>query len=450
MVNYHVMKLKYNIYSAFAGGFAHITFGVLCACAVAGCGCDRADPADSGEPAAANAPAEPAAKKKTSSTEFSPIAKRFKPEDVLFTVNGAPVTRADYDLRSNLRGKTYRYMKRLPLNGPSKEAERFQKNSAMAVVEELIRCRLVEAAAAAAGVAARPETLEAKKKEVLAGIGRPKDTFDTIVKRFGGKYGKALEDSVAYDALESDYLEVFSTNSLTVVTKEEIEAQKAANVEFNAEIARLNAASREKALAAKAEILEKGRLFKDVAKERAELFPEQGEFWDVLEVDELEASDPFARWLAGSDVGDISEPLDFEDGLGIVGVVSKTRSDSSVHPGEEADMYELVRILFKAYVPRDMLDTDEEWTQAILDFRRSEAMKALGKELLGKADLQFPNGNDIFDRKPPRKAKKPAAKKPAEKKPADGKPEKEPAKAPANGPGNGSAEGSGGKAGESV
>ena len=77
---------------------------------------------------------------------------------------------------------------------------------------------------------------------------------------------------------------------------------------------------------------------------------------NVVELAELEASDPFAQWLARAEVGDISQPIDFDDGLAIVGLVSKVKSDSSIHPGEEADMYEVVRVLFKAYVPREMLE----------------------------------------------------------------------------------------------
>lgn len=352
--------------------------------------------------------------KRVDERNFSPLSPRFKPSDAIIRVNGRDITKAEYDLFCNLQGQIYCLKRNFPLKGKrNKELDRYLKNIAMKGIQALVRREEMRQVAEKAGVTASEVNIARIKKEFMESIGRPKDTFESVVKRLGPKFGPALEASILADARDETYLEKWSPTNLIEVTQKEIDDQKAFNVKFNKQIAEMNAASHRKAEEARKEILEKNRLFKDVAKERAELFPEQGERWDVVELAELEASDPFAQWLARAEVGDISQPIDFDDGLAIVGLVSKVKSDSSIHPGEEADMYEVVRVLFKAYVPREMLETDEEWRDAILEYRRNEARRALGAELSANVQIEFPNGESIFDVKP---KKKPGKAKPASNK----------------------------------
>lgn len=390
---------------------------VVAAVAFALSGCGKGDGAaesgaaeaaavESGDAAAAGGNNAKDAAKVPEERNFSPLSPRFKPEDAIARVNGHDITKAEYDLWCNLRGQIYCIRHRLPLKGKNKELDRFLKSSAMRVLQELVKRELVRGAAEKAGVEPTDEQVAEKEREFMESLGRPKDPFASVVKRLGPKYGPALADEIRRGALEDAYLEKWATNNLSVVTKEEIDEQIAFNVKFNEEIAALNAESHRKAEAARAEVVEKGRYFAEVAKERAELCPEQGARWDVIELDELEASDPFAQWLAKAETGDISGPIDFDDGLAIVGVVSKDKNESSIHPGQEVDMYEVVRILFKAYVPRTMLDTEEEWREAMLEYRRAEARKALGAELNAAAEIEFPNGEQIFDAKKPKKGPK--------------------------------------------
>lgn len=363
--------------------------------------------------------------KRVDERNFSPLSPRFKPSDAIIRVNGRDITKAEYDLFCNLQGQIYCLKHSYPLKGKrTKELDRYLKNLAVKGIQALVRREEMRQAAEKAGVTASEENIKRLKRDFMMSIGRPKETFESVVKRLGPKFGPALEASVLADARDETYLEKWSPTNLTVVTQEEIDKQKAFNVEYNKQIAEMNAASHRKAEEARKEIIEKNRLFKDVAKERAELSPEQGERWDVVELAELEASDPFAQWLVKAEVGDISQPIDFDDGLAIVGLVSKVKSDSSIHPGEEADMYEVVRVLFKAYVPREILETDEEWRDAILEYRRNEARRALGAELSANVQIEFPNGESIFNVKP---KKKPGKAKPASNKkkgPAGKKPMK--------------------------
>ena len=372
-----------------------------------GCGCGSTPAKPPEKPSETPVEAEKETAQKTQKdVEFSLISPRFKPEDVLFTVNGRPVTRADYDLWCNLRGRLFCLSRRLPLTGKGKEVNQYMRAMAVRVFPELTRKELVADAAAKAGVEPDEAGLRDAEADLLESIGQTRSTFASVVKRLGPKYGSALTDFVRYNALEKAYLEKWATNDLNNVTAEEIEKQRQFNIEFNKKTDELNAESRQKALDAKKEIIEKDRQFAEVAKERADMNPEEGDRWQVFELAELEADDPFAQWLASAEVGDISDPIDFDDGLAIVGLRSKEPGNSAERPGEEVDFYDVVRILFKAYDKLEIPETDDEWSDAILDHRRREAIRALGKELLENADIQFPNGEDIFDEKTAKKGKK--------------------------------------------
>ena len=345
---------------------------------------------------------------------YSPLSPRFKPEDVIVRVNGHDITKADYDLWCNLRGQIFCLSQKLPLKGKDEKLDIFLHNSAAAVLQELTRRELLRQAAEKAGVEASEAHIARIKKEFLKRINSPKESFESIKSRLGGRFGQALEDSIRADARDETFLEKWSTNSLTVVTQKEIDDQKVHVANVNKRLEELNAANHRKALEARAEILEKGRSFREVAKEYAELCPEQGERWDVVELDELEATDPFAQWLIVAKVGDISQPMDFDDGLAIVGLVSKEKTDDNAPPGKETYMYEVVRVLFKAYVPLEPPETDKEWREVMLKYRRNEAGKALVDELYNSANIEFPNGNSIFDvKEPPKKTPQKGRKKDA-------------------------------------
>ena len=377
--------------------------GLIGTLLVQGCGCDSTPPEPAEKPAGTGDTVAPKAQE---TADFSMISPRLKPEDVLFTVNGRSVTRAKYDLWCNLRGRLFCLSRKLPLNGKGKEFTQFMRAMATRVFPELTRMELVAGAAEKAGVAPDEAGIREAEAEILESLHQPRAKFSSIASRLGPKYGPALEDFARYNALEKAYVRHWATNDLDNVTDEEVAAQKKFNADFNLHADELNAESRRKALDAKKEIVEKERQFAEVAKERAELNPEEGERWQVFELAELEADDPFAQWLARAEVGDISDPIDFDDGLAIVGLRAKDPGNSAERPGEEVDFYDVVRILFKAYDKLDIPETDDDWRDAILDHRRREAVRTLGKELLENADIQFPNGEDIFDEKATKKGNK--------------------------------------------
>lgn len=374
--------------------------GVLAILGFAGC-TDRDQKPQNVKPSAPETP-----RKKAPKPDFSPLSPRFKPEDAILRVNGVDITKADYDRWLNLKGRLFRLKKHQSLTGPDDESDRFLRNSAVSAIGEIVRRELMRQAAEKAGVAATKELVREKESELLENIGCQKESFKSVCARLGPVYGPALKASVEADARDAAYLVSWSTNNLTVVTDDEIAKQKAYMREKVKELNAKNAETREKAIAARKEIVEGGRMFADVAKERADLCPEQGEKWEIFELAELEAGSPLARWLSNAETGDISEPLDLDDGIAIVGVVSKVDGESAENPGATVDMFECVRILFTAYDPPQLPEDDDEWREAMLDYRRSSAMIELGKVLTDAASIEYPNGRQIFNVGKQKKGKK--------------------------------------------
>ena len=131
-------------------------------------------------------------------------------------------------------------------------------------------------------------------------------------------------------------------------------------------------------------------------------------------------------------VGDISDPLAYDDVIAIFGLVRMY--DGEAPDGYEAmKQYELVRCSFHAYEKIEEPEDKEELRAGMLEERRAAVIRELGSKLLESAKVEFPKGEDIFNElrppppKPPAKKKnkkkaKPAEGKPAEAKPAEAKP----------------------------
>jgi hypothetical protein len=380
--------------------YKSVALGALVLLGFAGC-TDREQKPQPEKPTAPETP-----RKKVAKPDFSPLSPRLKPEDAIIRVNGVDITKADYDRWLNLKGRLYRMKKRRSPMSADEESDRFMRNSAVSAIGEIVRRELMRQAAEKAGVAASEELLRQKEAELLENIGCEKEGLKSVCAKLGPVYGPALKASVEADAREAAYLQSWSTNSLTVVTDEELAKQKAYMRDKLVELKAKNAEAFEKAAAARKEIVEGNRMFADVAKERADLCPEQGAEWEIFELAELEAGTPLARWLSNADTGDISQPMDLDDGIAIVGVVSKVAGESSEHPGETVDMFQCVRVLFTAYDLPQLPEDDDEWRESMLDYRRAAAIKALGKELTDAANIEYPNGTQLFNVKKPKKGKK--------------------------------------------
>ena len=103
------------------------------------------------------------------------------------------------------------------------------------------------------------------------------------------------------------------------------------------------------------------------------------------------------QWLARSDTGDISDPIDLDDGISIVGIKAKYESDISESNKPPVYAYEVVRCPFFAYERQDDFEGDRKAIEEdILDNRRQLAMRELHDRLTKDAKIEFPCGNNLF------------------------------------------------------
>lgn len=346
-----------------------------------------------------------------------------RPADVLISLNGEPITVAEFERYSRFNDRVYRLKKRLPLTGANQEAEAAWKQSGNTFFMYLLRRHQLRQAVARAGVVADQESVAKQERVFLEGIGQPSSTVKAVSKKLGPDYGAYLRESITEDASVECLLRQVSTNSLTVVTDEELAQRKREVEQIVSELTVSNRLTRVRAAEAREKILKGELTFPEAGKKYGELAVEQSSFWDVVELAEFPASSPLAQWLAHAEFGDISEPLEMDDGLGIVGVLSKETGPSAELEGKDVDFYQLVRILFKWYDPPEIIDDDDEIREVMLQGRRQMALQALFENLKKTDKIEFPSGGDIFRNKPNEPAKKPKGK---------AKPKKSKAKSAAN------------------
>ena len=143
-----------------------------------------------------------------------------------------------------------------------------------------------------------------------------------------------------------------------------------------------------------------------------------------MSLDELDSEDPLLHWLVRAEVGDISDPIEMDDGISIVGLKMKHEMENP-EPGEPNIWdYELVRCAFYAYEKLDEIEDHDELVEDMLSARRRFAMEELRKKLVEKAVIEFPSGQNLFyavtkpkkpgkPKKQPPKVRKPVAEKSA-------------------------------------
>lgn len=420
----------------------------------------------SGAKAADGKPAKGAKAKKKPPKIYFPVDE-LAPTSVVIRVNGAAITKADYTDWYRLRDRIFRYRHRIPVGEKNKKAAEFARDSRSRMCAELVRRELMRQYAAEKGVVLAPARVQKAETAFAKMIGRKDGKFPAVVAAFGAHYGPLLQAAVRADELDKACVEASATNDLTRVTTEEAEAQLARVKEANAKAEAKNAAQHEKALAARAEILAKaaaakaaaadganvgaagvngaaneaaggaadeaaraiaggalvesvgpvqeagaafGAAFAEVTARTADLAKDEGAEWDTLELGELQADDALAMWLMTAKPGDVSEPLDMEDGLAIVGLKRKYMGEAP--DGIKPQMqFEVVRCTLYAYEQYEEPETLDELAKEMLAFRRQRATEDLGNRLMTAAKIDYPYGENIFRqavRKPKNAAQKPA------------------------------------------
>ena len=336
------------------------------------------------------------------------------PTTVVIRVNGQPITQAEYRRWYVLRDKIYRVTQKIPFSERSDKTASFAQESRRLVPSDLIQRALMRQEGEKLGVSVPEKRLRRLEKEFMKAIQRPKDPFSSIDSLFGERYANDIRATIAEDAFDELTLEKSSTNNLVSVTEADIDAHIKFVKEWNAQADAKMKIQRERALKAKHDILN-GGYFYVITTNRADLAKEDGDEWQTVELGEFQADEPIAKWLATAKPGDISDPIDLEDGLAIIGLKYAYMSEppAGIAP---AMQYELVRCTFYAYDKLEETDDRKVLAAEILKERRKLALQELGKRLTATAKIEFPAGENIFAVRPkrpnmPKKTKKKKVKK---------------------------------------
>jgi len=366
-------------------------------------GCDGDDPSLS-------TPTEQTAAKKSTKKHRKPqpIVDSLAPTSVIARVNGEDITQGEFKTWEKARTGAWAMARGWKPNIDNEETKKFRANGRMRALGELVKHKLIGQYAVKEGITVTEEGLSRQKSSFLQSINKRKSDFDKVIASFGKSEGESLREIIRGDALTMAVLEHSTSNNLNTVTEEEYTNRIEFVRQWNARADMTNAAVRARAAQAKAEILG-GAYFADVAKKYADFLPEQGVAWDTFYLDEFDGDNPLGQWLARSDTGDISDPIDLEDGISIVGLKMKYISPLSESNKPPVYAYEVVRCPFYAYERIDDLGEDRKLVlDDIIEKRREFAMKELHDKLVENASIEFPCGNNLFY--PPQKAKKKAKK----------------------------------------
>lgn len=319
---------------------------------------------------------------------------------VVIQVNGKAITKDDYNRWLRMKELTYRLKNRIQLSGvPAGKAGedfvKFMTVSRVRMIGELVRRELTRQYAEKNGIQATDDLILQAEGRFAAAFSLPTNQLQAVLDRKFSPYdAKALRSLIDAEAIEEGCVRKFATNDVVHVSEQEAAERLKQIKEGNALADKKNAEQRERALAAKKEILG-GKYFAEVTERCADLAKEHGKKWETFELGEFTADDPLARWLTSAKAGDISDPIDMDDGLAIVGLV-RVYEGKAPEGMEAQTQYEVVRCTFYAYEKREVIEDLAQLAEVLREARRLEALKALGEKLLNEAKIEFPRGEKVF------------------------------------------------------
>ena len=319
---------------------------------------------------------------------------QMKPRDVIFKINGEKVTKADYVDLLDLRCALFKIGAGIPISHAHDDrVEEFRASRASGVVPELIHRTLFRQYAEKNGIIPTKEEVDKATEKFASVLKLRVSDLPLIAKEIGGNAGRGFAKIPYVDAQDAALRQSVSEGDINLVTDEEIAKREAFVKKFDENAEMENKKSRAALLEARAKILG-GEDFREVTKRYAKVHPEYGEKWGEFEIGEIPEDSDLRKWLVTAKVGDVSEPIDMEDGIAIVKVLSKKKGEAPKNV-EAPDVYVLARCT--AYAFEFMRHQERpELIRQLKVWKHEEAQKQLGKMLMGAAVIECPHGTNFF------------------------------------------------------
>ena len=332
----------------------------------------------------------------TPASVISPVNPKIEPSESIAIVNGVPIRRSDYDRWVVLRARAYCDVNGLDFQKRSEKLDGYIWTTRGAALTDLIRRELIRQECEKKPVTVSSNVLVATQRRFMKHMRRPKVSFDVYVETLPQNEGEELAKQVYCDARDEVFLKNWATNDISSVSALEVSNRIAFVQNYNKGVEERNADSKKRAAAAKAEILA-GASFCQVATNRADIFIDQAEFWDIVEIGDFEPEEDIFKFLASAKKGDISDPLDFDDGIGLVGVLNKEKEVQD--DGVVSEQFTLVRCMFNGYDPIEESEDFETVRRSLLEEKVEKARQALVAELFKSAKIEYPFGKKLFLKK---------------------------------------------------
>lgn len=316
-------------------------------------------------------------------------------DPVLF-VNGEKITRRDFEAELLLRDGMWRIANKLPFDMTKEELDEFRLGAGQGIMLQLIHHALFRQYAREKGIVPSEEKVKAAAEELLSNLGRKKSTVERLASEIGGDAGDLFRKIPYINAQDALLRRSVATNDLENVTDAEIKEREEFVAKFDANAEAMNAKAKARLNEARARILAGA----DIAEEAKKIFdtvnPQYAVKWGTFTAEEIPADEDLSKWLKKASPGDISEPLDVDDGLAIVKVVAKTKGDAPFGV-EPPDAYVLVRCTVKA-CEKMRYQNREQMKKQLLLWKQEDAQRILGTMLTDRAVIEYPNGTNLFDK----------------------------------------------------
>lgn len=318
-----------------------------------------------------------------------------KPDDVIVIVNGDKLKKRDFDALMRVRTAIFQLQRKIDIEDLDGDPVReFVENRQFGIVPELIHHKIFSQYAAEKGIVPTEDAVALARERFARAVSRRVDEFERIAGRLGGEAGRMFLQIPYIDAQDALLRQSVSTNDLNTISDEEISATQARIAEWDKNADRNNEESKKRLASARAEI-DAGGDFAEVTARYAQVSPEHGKAWATFELGELPQDDDLYKWLVTAKVGDISPPLDLEDGIAIVKLAAIGKGDAPQGVARP-DTYTLVKCTAYAYQYIQHLERPE-LVRELLNAKMGNAQRILGTMLMERAVLEYPNGTNFFN-----------------------------------------------------
>lgn len=322
------------------------------------------------------------------------LISELKPGDAVIRVNGEEIPKRAFTALLILRNRLWCLQ-----NGKDEDAfsvEEEEIRGGQHVVLELIHHALFAQYAREKSIVPTAEQIAAAERDLLKAMKKPNSSIETLANRLGGDVGELFRTFPRMAAQDALLRQSVTTNDLDSVSEAEINERIEFVRAFDANADAMNEKARKRLLEARGRILAGASIVDEAAKIADAVNPQYAREWGVFQIQEFPADEELHKWLRSAKVGDVSEPVDVEDGLAIVKLVATGKGPAPAG-AEPPVTYTLVRCTVKA-CERMRHQERPEMIAQILEWKRVDAQRTLGTMLTARAVIEYPNGTNLFDR----------------------------------------------------